>query len=155
MNRDVRLQSYEKATGWCTAHCKMLLFVWKPSWKSCMFWTSPSEEEGEEEEERGCLVTFWFGAMFFAPVGVLFIMCGVCSSSPQLAGLFHTKVFTQGYITSCQNYPRLLDHGTSQEKLTPIHCTTDNCTCISQNYLHSYFVGQYCTCLYIYKNKKH
>ena len=94
-------------------------------------------------------------AMFFAPVGVLFIMCGVCSSSPQLAGLFHTKVFTQGYITSCQNYPRLLDHGTSQEKLTPIHCTTDNCTCISQNYLHSYFVGQYCTCLYIYKNKKH
>ena len=31
MNRHVRLQSYEKATSWCTAQYKMLLFVWKPS----------------------------------------------------------------------------------------------------------------------------
>jgi len=33
-NRLMWLQTWKKSMGWCTAQWKMLLFVWKPSWKS-------------------------------------------------------------------------------------------------------------------------
>jgi len=31
--------------GLCIVQCKMLLFLWKPSWKSQAIWTIPVEED--------------------------------------------------------------------------------------------------------------
>jgi len=68
--------------------------------------------------------------------------------APVSWSISYQSVYWLQRVHSCHNDPRPLDHGTNQEKLTPIHCTTNNCTCISQNYLH---VGLHCSCLYIYE----
>ena len=56
-NRLVRLQTWKKAMGWYTAQWKMLLFCAKNHCERVtQIWTSPSEEEEEEDGERK---TFW------------------------------------------------------------------------------------------------
>jgi len=51
----MRLQTWKKAKGWCTAQWKTLLFC----------------EEEEEEEDFGRLATFWFSTfmMLFSATG--------------------------------------------------------------------------------------
>ena len=56
-------------------------FVWKSLWKSQEFWTSPPEEEEKKKKKQERRKTFWltfwfctFAMLFFAPVGVVFII---------------------------------------------------------------------------------
>ena len=55
----MRLQSCEKAMGWCTAHCKMLLFCAKTTWESHNFELPHLKEKMKKETK-----TFWLFANF-------------------------------------------------------------------------------------------
>jgi len=51
----------QKAMGWCTAQCKMLLF----SVKTIVKESHNFELEKQDDDNCfGCLVTFWFGSYF-------------------------------------------------------------------------------------------
>ena len=55
----VRLQSCEKAMGWCTAQCKILLLCGKQSSRNFeLAWLKK-----KKEKHFGCLATFWFGTL--------------------------------------------------------------------------------------------
>jgi len=69
----VRLQTWKKAMGWCTAQWKMLLFcvktIMKESHKfelACL-----KKKKKKKEKQFGFLATFWFGtfAMLFSTTG--------------------------------------------------------------------------------------
>jgi len=53
---------HQKAMGWCTAQCKMLLF----SAKTIVKESHNFELDKEEDDDNcfGCLATFWFGSYF-------------------------------------------------------------------------------------------
>ena len=62
LNRIVRLQSCEKAMGWCTAQCKMLLFRAKTNVnESCSFELACLKEKKmkKEEEEEENILAVW------------------------------------------------------------------------------------------------
>ena len=72
LNRLVRLQSCEKAMGWCTALCKMLLFSVKTILKeSHSFELARLKKKKKERKLIGCLATLWFGTfmMLFHATG--------------------------------------------------------------------------------------
>jgi len=67
----VRLQTWKKAMGWCTAQWKMLLFCAETIVKeSCKFELAHLKKT-KKEKHFGRLVTFWFGtfAMLFSATG--------------------------------------------------------------------------------------
>jgi len=54
------LEVASTSNGMCTAQCKMLLFVWKPLWKSHTIFELKRKRK-KNEKHFGYLATFWFG----------------------------------------------------------------------------------------------
>jgi len=68
----VRLQTWKKAMGWCTAQWKMLLFCVKTILKeSCRFELARLKKKKKKVKYFGCLATFWFStiAIHFSTTG--------------------------------------------------------------------------------------
>jgi len=62
-----RLQSYEKAMGWCTAHCKMLLLLVKTIVKeSCKFELVHLQKKKKKKETFGDFLIRHFTMYFDA-----------------------------------------------------------------------------------------
>ena len=73
-NHLTRLQSCEKAMGWCTAQCEVLLFLFCENHRNRVTNPSEDEEKEEEEEERKAFWPFlvqYFHNAFFMLLGML------------------------------------------------------------------------------------